>query len=94
MRDALPALSFLIALTFAPFIVTACLVWSILHLTDSGLLVGGGEIRTMASVTDETSKMVACSYVTSAGFVERDVEHKRYGYRGQRNCPWRISLSA
>ena len=94
MRDALPALGFLLALVVAPFFITVGMAWSILHITDTGLLVGGGEIKTV-SATDETKeKMVICSYFTAAGFVERAVDHKKYGYRGQRNCPWRINISA
>ncbi len=96
MREALPALGFLVALVIAPFLVTAGIAWSILYFTNIGLLVGGGELKTIASdgTGDAESKVVMCSYFTSAGFVERAVDHKKYGYYGQRNCPWRISVSA
>ncbi len=93
MRDALPALSFLLALVIAPFFVTIGMTWSILHFTDTGLLVGGGEITAVATDQEPEKKLVMCSYFTAAGFVERAVEHKRYGYHGQRNCPWRINIS-
>ncbi len=94
MRDALPALGFLLALVIAPFFVTVGTTWSILHFTDTGLLVGGGEIATVETKDEVRKELVMCSYFTAGGFVERAVEHKRYGYQGQRNCPWRISVSA
>lgn len=96
MRNALPALGFLTALVIVPFIISVCMAWSILHYTDTGLLIGRGTITAIASDQDGGSekKVVQCPYFTSDGFIERVVEYKEYGYRGQRDCPWRITVSA
>ena len=95
MRDALPALGFLAALIIVPFFVSAGIAWSILHFTNTGLLIGAGKVITTASDQDAAGekKVVQCPYFTSDGFVERVVEYKEYGYRGQRDCPWRITVS-
>ena len=95
MRDALPALGFLSALVIVPFIISVSIGWSILHFTDTGLLIGRGTVTTMASDQDAAGekKVVQCPYFTTDGFVERVVEYQEYGYRGQRDCPWRISVS-
>lgn len=98
MRDSLPALIFLVALVVIPFITSAAMAWSVLHFSNNGLLVGSGTVTVMAddqsSETGTPKKVVQCPYLTSEGFVEKMVEHKDYGYRGQRDCPWRIDLSA
>lgn len=98
MRDSLPALGFLAALVIVPFFISAATAWSILHFTNNGLLVGSGVVTAMLNDqdtgTDASEKVVQCPYITSAGFVEVEVEHKEYGYRGQRDCPWRIDLTA
>ncbi len=96
MRDALPALGFLAALVIVPFLISASIAWSILHFTDTGLLIGRGNVTTIASDQDTggEKKVVQCPYFTSDGFVERVVDFQEYGYRGQRDCPWKISASA
>lgn len=94
MKDTLYALSFLLALVVVPFFISIGTAWSVLHFTDTGLLVGGGEITQIADDQTAEKAMVQCSYFTAAGFVERAVEHKKYGYKGQHNCPWRINISA
>lgn len=98
MREVLPAFGFLAALVVVPFFVGIGTTWSVLHFTDTGLLVGAGTVTTIASDQDTANnaekKVVQCPYVTSTGFIERVVDHKEYGYRGQRDCPWRINVSA
>ena len=98
MKDSLSALLFLIALTLVPAKITVGLLWSALHFTETGLLVSAGEVTVQPhreAVGDNRElAVVACSYVTSSGFVEEIVEHKDYGYKGQRDCPWYIDLTA
>jgi len=96
MRDALPALSFLAALIIVPFIISVSMTWAILHYTDTGLLIGSGKVTVMASDQDAgvEKKVVQCPYFTTDGFIERVVDYQEYGYRGQRDCPWRINVSA
>ena len=96
MRDALPALGFLAALVIVPFIVSLSIAWAILHYTDTGLLIGRGQVTTIASdqASDGEKKVVECPYFTSDGFVQRVVDYKEYGYHGKRDCPWRINVSA
>lgn len=93
MRESLSAFGFLAMLTIAPFFVTAGILWSILNITDSGLLIGSGEVTTVTTDQDVEMNVVRCSYFTAAGFMEKVVDQKEYGYRGQHNCPWRVDIS-
>lgn len=93
MKDSLLALSFLLSLVVLPFFVSVGIAWSVLHVTDTGLLVGGGEVMVVADAAGDDKKVVECSYFTSDGFEDHFVDHDQYGYRGQRNCPWYIDAS-
>lgn len=94
MRDSLPAFGFLAALVIVPFLITAGIIGSVLHFTNSGLLVGRGAVTTQAIDQDAEKKVVQCSYFTGTSVVRKVVDHGEYGYRGQDICPWRIDLSA